>query len=205
MNGLARKYRNVSGTILVINDMNYLEIGINAVIDLSLYSDDTLKRSRGIIEQIALNNLIPDDLSSPTMVFAQGMADSSVSEDFIQHLANEVSKKIHKPIDMEMINAIAATIGQEISKNITIKENPSQDQDLLDKIENIINNTDTKTKSYNEYENNMVQSNIDRMQSALEQKFPQVNEPPSANEEIFQSDDVDPSELKRLLNKSGDK
>lgn len=185
--------------------MNYLEIGINAVIDLSLYSDDTLKRSRGIIEQIALNNLIPDDLSSPTMVFAQGMADSSLSEDFIQHLANEVSKKIHKPIDMEMINAIAATIGQEISKNITIKENPFQEQDLLDKIGNILNNTDTKTKPHNEYENDMVQSSIDRMQSALEQKFPQIKEPPPVNEEVFQSDDIDPSELKRLLNKSGDK
>jgi hypothetical protein len=207
MNGLARKYRNVSGTILVINDMNYLEIGINAVVDLSLYSEDTLRKSRGIIEQIALNNLVPDHVSSPTMVVSQGYtsADNEVDEYFIQHLADEVSKKMHKPIDMDMITAIATAIGQEISKNINSKEDMPKEQDLVDKIGNILDHTDAAVKTENQYEKDMMAASIDRMQSALEQKFPQVNESPPANEETFQSDDVDPSELKRLLNKSGGK
>ena len=122
---LADRYRNISGTILVINDLNYLEIGINEVIDLSLFSDTFLNRSRGLREHIALKNLIPDESSVTAQqidpkFFKTG---NQFDDNFIKQLAQEVGKQMEQGqttqnIDSEIIKVIAAEIGKEISNNI---------------------------------------------------------------------------------------
>ena len=194
MNGLADRYRNVSGTILVINDMNYFEIGVNGVIDLSLFSDDILNKSRGLREHIALNNLIPDNSGQQAMVVVQEMfqENQKIDNDFVNTIVNEVANKINNPLDMEMVRVIASEIGKEIAKNMQFSN--IENKDSLPIKTNVIQP---------DYESQMVNETINKIQGALEKKFPQVSEPPPVNEEVFESQDVDSSELKKLLKKPG--
>lgn len=208
---LSKRYRNISGTILVINDLNYLEIGINEVIDLSLFSDDFLNKSRGLRGQIALKNLIPDESNVQAKQIDQNILqiDQNFSVDLIKELASEVSKQItvenkkDDGLNLDLIKAIASEIGKEITQNIQQTNiDANTIRDILQDIENknkIINNN-------NEYEKNIINSSIDRMQEALATKYPQVSQdPPLASEESFDGSDCYISDLKNLINNSGEK
>ena len=206
---LSDKYRNISGTILVINDLNYLEIGINSVIDLSLFSDNFLNKSRGLREHIALKNLVPDESGVQTQQIDPNLfkVNNQFDDNFIKQLAKEVRDQTEKGnsqpnIDIEIIKTIAEEIGKEISNNIKSQQSSITEnsfQEILKQIEyknQEINN--------NEYEQNIINSSIERMQQALTEKYPQDSQkPPQISEENIDSDEDFTSDLKNILNKKG--
>jgi len=173
---LADRYRNISGTILVINDLNYLEIGINDVIDLRLFSDDFLSKSRGIREHIALKNLVPDTSNVQAMQLSTSDLNKNklFNDDIIKELIKETSKyfiesKLDNSLNIELIKIIAAEVGKEIANNI-------QPQFTTEKT----------IDQNNEYEQNIIDSNIEKIQQALENKYPSPPQKPSlASEESF--------------------
>lgn len=184
-NKLSGRYRNISGTILIINDLNYLEIGINQIIDLNLFSEEILQKSMGLRGHIALKNLIPDDSNDEVQKIDIDTfrLDKHFNDEFIKNLAVEV-KKQSSNIDMDLVKAIASEIGKEIASNLQ----PNQ----------IITN---ERKIENDYEENIINSNIERVSEALQRKYQIKNENSNAVEvETEQSEDFS-NELKELIKK----
>lgn len=192
---LSDRYRNISGTILVINDLNYLEIGINEIIDLRLFSDDFLKKSRGLREHIALKNLVPDTSD----VQAMQLKTSDINNDqhnydknFISQIVTEIVKQTPnntQQIDMnEIIKKIASEIGKEIADNI--------------KHATVTVSNDENKNDMNEYEQNIINANIDRVQNALLNKYPTTTQSNLTTQANFDDDEDYISDLKDLI--SGD-
>ncbi|OQB39755.1 MAG: hypothetical protein BWY04_01529 [candidate division CPR1 bacterium ADurb.Bin160] len=192
---LEKRYRNISGTILIFNDLNYLEIGINEVIDLSLFSDDFLNKSRGLREQIALKNLVPDtsDVNAKQIDEKTFRMDRMFGEDFIKQIAKEVKDNIineHNNTNSDLIKSIAAEIGKEISKNISSQTENSLKPNITDN---------------NKYEQNIIDSSINKMQEALEKKYPEIQHSTSLIPETKIDQDEDYIfDLKDILKKQGE-
>lgn len=188
-NKLSGRYRNISGTILIINDLNYLEIGINQIIDLSLFSDEILQKSIGLREHIALKNLIPDDSEDEAQKIDVNTfrLDKHFNDDFIKNLAVEVTKQSSN-IDMDLIKTIASEIGKEIANNLQTSQV-------------VVENKEIK----NDYEENIINSNIERINEALQKKYKVENKPTDATEiDIEESEDFS-NDLKDLINRKGPK
>lgn len=190
---LSDRYRNISGTILVINDLNYLEIGINEIIDLRFFSDDFLKKSRGLREHIALKNLVPDTSDVQAMQLKTSDINNgnqpSYDNDLISKIVTEVNKQAPNntpAIDMdEMIKKIASEIGKEIANNI--------------KQQTIVVSSNEKEIPTNEYEQNIVNSNIERVQDVLFSKYPTITQSNLSAKENFEDDEDYISDLKNLI------
>ena len=88
---IANRYRNISGTVLVINDLDYLEIGINQIIDLRMFPDEALNKSMGLREHIALNNLIRDNSEEEAQLIdaSSFRTENMLNDEFIKKLAVE--------------------------------------------------------------------------------------------------------------------
>jgi len=204
---LGKRYRNISGTILVINDLNYLEIAINEVIDLSLFSDDFLNKSRGLREHIALKNLIPDVSGVQAKQIDENTfkTNQMFGEDLIKKLTQEIKDNItieqNTKVDIELVKNIASEIGKEISKNIS-----AQNSIDVSKLYEILQSSNIKNDDKNPYEQNISNSSINKIQEALEKRFPNTQQKQSIiSEENFDSDDNNISDLKDLLKNSGGK
>lgn len=191
---LKRRYRNISGTILVINDLNYLEIGINEVIDLSLFSDELLDKTRGLRYHIALKNLIPDESNVKAKSIDNNYMNNSINEDTIRKVATEIIKEMPQNnqqinIDLNIIRTIAEEIGKEIANSMKIQNNT------------VDNNEPFKVEYNNEYEDNITNSSIEKMQEALAKKYVSVKQNNNHVDEESFDEENNLEDLKNLLNK----
>lgn len=205
---LCTRYRNISGTILVINDLNYLEIGINEVIDISLFSDNLINKSVGLREHIALKNLIPDESGVEAQQIDLNFLKkgSSFNNSFIKQVAQEIKETIKFPFEEigQDIKSLAKEIGKEISANIQNQQ--ISDENIKVIIEKLINSKNNiAIDENNEYEKNIIDSNINRMQEALEKKYPSTSQNLTMiSEEKLDGNDELISDLRDMLNKKGD-
>ncbi len=183
-NNLSGRYRNISGTILIINDLNYFEIGINQIIDLNLFSDETIQKSMGLREHIALKNLIPDNSEEEAQKIDinKFRLDKYFNDEFIKNLAVEVNKKSSN-IDMDLVKTIAAEIGKEIANNLQLNQ-----QSVIQ-----------KTESKNDYEENIINSNIERISEAIQKKYKIENKTENVIEIKMEDDEVFSNDLKDLI------
>ena len=183
-NNLSGRYRNISGTILIINDLNYFEIGINQIIDLNLFSDETIQKSMGLREHIALKNLIPDNSEEEAQKIDinKFRLDKYFNDEFIKNLAVEVNKKSSN-IDMDLVKTIAAEIGKEIANNLQLNQ-----QSVIQ-----------KTESKNDYEENIINSNIERISEAIQKKYKIENKTENVIEIKIEDDEVFSNDLKDLI------
>jgi len=183
-NNLSGRYRNISGTILIINDLNYFEIGINQIIDLNLFSDETIQKSMGLREHIALKNLIPDNSKEEAQKIDinKFRLDKYFNDEFIKNLAVEVNKKSSN-IDMDLVKTIAAEIGKEIANNLQLNQ-----QSVIQ-----------KTESKNDYEENIINSNIERISEAIQKKYKIENKTENVIEIKMEDDEVFSNDLKDLI------
>lgn len=191
---LAQRYRNISGTILVINDLNYLEIGINEVIDLSLFSDDFLDRSRDLRKQIALNNLLPDESNvEAKRIDENSFNNGSLSDDIVNRVVEEVKKQFKNDENKVQENSISED---------SIKKLLQEFSDvILDSIKNRPDKlpiSEEQSESDIDYEQEIVNSSVKRLNEALNKTMPNVKQKASASEISFEDEDYI-SDLKKLI------
>jgi len=169
---------------IIINDLNYFEIGINQIIDLNLFSDETIQKSMGLREHIALKNLIPDNSEEEAQKIDinKFRLDKYFNDEFIKNLAVEVNKKSSN-IDMDLVKTIAAEIGKEIANNLQLNQ-----QSVIQ-----------KTESKNDYEENIINSNIERISEAIQKKYKIENKTENVIEIKMEDDEVFSNDLKDLI------
>lgn len=190
---IANRYRNISGTVLVINDLDYLEIGINQIIDLRMFPDEALNKSMGLREHIALNNLIRDNSEEEAQVIdaSSFKTENMLNDEFIKKLAVEVGKHLNiqkQELDIDVIRQIVSEVAKEFNSKQAID---------LSVLENFLKKQDIS----NEYEDNITNETINRIQEALNTKY-SVKQSTVVSEEIIDDDTSD--DLKEILSKKGD-
>ena len=190
---IANRYRNISGTVLVINDLDYLEIGINQIIDLRMFPDEALNKSMGLREHIALNNLIRDNSEEEAQLIdaSSFRTENMLNDEFIKKLAVEVGKHLNiqkQELDIDVIRQIVSEVAKEFNSKQAID---------LSVLENFLKKQDIS----NEYEDNITNETINRIQEALNTKY-SVKQSTVVSEEIIDDDTSD--DLKEILSKKGD-
>ena len=180
---IAARYRNISGTILVINDLDYLEIGINEIIDLSAFPEDLLKKSIGLREHIALSNLMRDNSNNHAHVVQLNSNMPEISDDLIEKIAKRVSDILSNTQKdySNTIKEIASEIGKQISANINIENVPKNE--------------------INEYEENIINENINRINRALDEKYKTAKTTNDVSEKTLDEIDSTIPDLKNILSK----
>lgn len=183
MNELHNRYRNVSGTILMINDMNHFQIPINGIVDVEHFDNETINNSIDFRQHIAMNNLVPDNTEKKAVTIPR-------------------IQSVKKEIDLDTIKLIAEEIGKSIAGQLG-KNNSDELVSLIKKL--IKNNPDIEENinSSTNYKARLEQAHINKLQNAMNQQYNNVKEPSPAKEKERNSisDEEDINELKKLLSK----
>ena len=193
---LANRYRNVSGTILIINDIG-VQIPINGIIENSSSTDGSLN----FREHIAMNNLVPDFSDNQAIKIMGKEYENTLNIEQVRDIMTEVTGKIKE----EILDLLKSNM-KNTEESVNIEEITIGIKNEL--LEFLKSNTEVNVSELevanNKYEAEIETERAKKINDAVNKKFKGVNII-NNNEDSYTVEDSDSTnELKETLNGGDD-